>query len=163
MKPSNRCYRFALIFIPLFAFSTSLFLEFFKHLAPCPLCITQRIVFFVLFALFALKAFHRPKKFGNWIYNLLGLGVSSLGLWAAGRQIWLQHLPKGLAPSCMPSLDVLFEIMPFTEMIKTFFQGTGDCAKTSYFIAGMSLPVWSSLTGSLILILIVCEMLSQRS
>ena len=118
-------------------------LQFFAELDPCPLCIFQRLVFFVLGLIFLLAALHRPKTTGAWVYGTL-LGISSaVGIAIAWRHIWLQQLPEDKVPECGPGLEYMLEVFSLGETLEMVFTGSGECAKVSWAFLGLSIPTWS--------------------
>lgn len=80
----------------------ALYLQHGLGLEPCPLCYVQRAEV-VLFGTIALLAFlHNPQTTGRRIYASLLLLTAAGGIATAGRQLWLQHLPKDQLPECLP-------------------------------------------------------------
>lgn len=65
------------------------------------------------------------------------------GLAAAGRQVWLQHLPPELVPACGPSLEYMLETFPFAEALKMLILGDGNCAEVDWTFIGFSMAEWS--------------------
>ncbi len=47
------------------------------------------------------------------------------GVFFAGRQLWLQALPPGQAPACMPDLGVLVRYFPWSDVLHALFWGAG--------------------------------------
>lgn len=136
------------LFLLLFLFCCGLmtygfYLEYVEGLEPCPLCMTQRVCF-VWCGAFGLLAFlHNPASMGVRVYAffvLLG-GLSGAGF--ASRQLWLQSLPADQAPACGPSLEYMFDVLPFTEALKTLLMGDGNCAEVVWRFLGLSMPGWT--------------------
>jgi protein dithiol:quinone oxidoreductase len=71
----------------------------------------------------------------------------------------LIQAPESLA--CGPGLNVMLENFPLTQVLPRVFQGSGDCADASTVLLGISLAGWS-LTGFLVLILVLCAALARR-
>lgn len=145
----NLSYRFVsgiLVIASIVGMSFALYLEHFKGLAPCPLCIFQRVGLMAM-GVFALIAFiHNPVKNGiKRLYaTLAGLSI----LWSVGvaaRHIWIQHLPPSEVPSCGPGLDFLVQVLPLQEVFAQVLTGSGECAKIDWTFLGQSMPVWSCL------------------
>ncbi|MGR8947361.1 MAG: disulfide bond formation protein B, partial [Gammaproteobacteria bacterium] len=44
------------------------YLQFFEHLEPCPMCIFQRICYFLIVIIAGVAALHNPQVFGSRIY-----------------------------------------------------------------------------------------------
>jgi len=120
----------------------ALYAEHVLGLAPCPLCIFQRVAVIVLGVLFLLAALHGPGRMGARIYGIL-LGLAALaGMLVAGRHIWIQAQPPGSVAACGADLDYLLEIMPVTEVITKVLTGSGECGKIDWTLLGLSMPWW---------------------
>jgi disulfide bond formation protein DsbB len=118
----------------------ALYLQHALALEPCPLCITQR-GFVILGGLIALIAWiHGPAVTGRRVYALLCLLAAAGGAAVAGRHVWLQHLPEGMAPACGPSLEYMLETLPLAETFKLVMMGDGNCAETVWTLFGLSIP-----------------------
>ncbi len=116
------------------------FLEHTLHLAPCPLCMTQR-GFVVLVGLFALlAALHNPVGWGRRVYALLCTLAALGGGAVAARHVWLQSLPEDLVPACGPSLEYMLDTFPLSETFKMVMMGDGNCADTMWTFLGLSIP-----------------------
>lgn len=120
-----------------------LYLEHAQGLEPCPLCMSQRL-FFVLSGLLALvAALHNPLRGGLRAYAAAIFVSSACGLGLAWRQLWLQSLPPGEAPACGPSLEYMFDALPFMEALELLMMGDGNCAEVTWTLFGISIPGWS--------------------
>jgi disulfide bond formation protein DsbB len=117
-----------------------LFLQQALGLAPCPLCVTQR-VFVILTGLFALLgAVHNPARTGRRIYAGL-CALSAVGGGAvAARHVWLQHLPEDQVPACGPGLDYILDTLPLRDAFSVIMMGDGNCAEELWSFLGLSIP-----------------------
>ena len=124
----------------------SLFLQHVQGLEPCPLCVSQRIAVVLLGVTTLFAGLHNPDGKGFKRYGgLVALwGVTGMAL--ASRQIWIQHLPPEKVPTCMPGLEYLVDILPFTDLVTVMLAGTGDCAQVQWTFLGLSIPGWTLLT-----------------
>lgn len=152
---SYRGLNFTLVFFACIGMAFAIvFLQNFKGLAPCPLCIFQRIGLMVM-GLFALIAFTlNPKRTGLRI--LLWIGSMAGILWSTGvaaRHVWLQHLPPDQVPSCGPGLDYWLDALPMQEVINQVLSGSGECATIDWQFLGMSIPEQSLIFFSFLLIM----------
>lgn len=132
----------------------ALYLEHFQGLEPCPLCVFQRIGL-ILMGLFALIALiHNPQKTGlrrsYSLFTTLAIGWSTA---VAARHVWLQHLPPEQVPACGPGLDYLMEALPFKSVLQQVLSGSGECAVIDWTFLGQSLPFWSLIFFSILLLL----------
>jgi|LauGreDrversion4_2_1035121.scaffolds.fasta_scaffold148642_2 protein dithiol:quinone oxidoreductase len=138
-------YRFINLWIFLFCVALlgiAYYMEHVMFLEPCPLCITQRIFFF-LAGLTALIAFiANPKARGRIVFSLSSAAFAIGGGGFALRQIWLQGLPKDQIPACGPSLGYMLEEFPFSEVLQAMLSGDGNCAEKGWVdpILQLSIP-----------------------
>ncbi|WP_296404497.1 disulfide bond formation protein B [Psychrobacter sp.] len=144
-----------------------LFLQNYKGLEPCPLCIFQRIGLMVmgLFSLIAGIANPKAKAFRF----LLWLGSMAGILWSTGvaaRHVWLQHLPADQVPSCGPGLDYWLEALPMKQVINQVLSGSGECAEISWRFLGMSIPEQALILFSVLIfinLLVLWRIISNRT
>lgn len=122
---------------------TAIFIEPFRSMDPCPMCMMQRAVFLALGAWSLVALLHNPARVGQIVYGALGILIASLGAAIAGRQIWLQHLPEDQVPACGPGLEYMLDVFPLLEVIEMAITGTGDCAKVQWTLFNISIPGWS--------------------
>ncbi|MDD7805621.1 MAG: disulfide bond formation protein B [Endozoicomonas sp. (ex Botrylloides leachii)] len=128
--------------------SFSLLLQYMQGLEPCPLCISQRIVVLLLMLVTSLASLHNPKGKGFKIYGGLVILLGLAGIALASRQIWIQHLPPEDMPTCMPDLEYLATLLPFTQLITIMLTGTGNCSEVQWVFIGLSIPKWTLLLFS---------------
>lgn len=111
-------------------------------LAPCPLCMFQRICLIGVIVFCLLGIVFKPKVV---LAKLISFGVltfSVLGLLLAGRQVWLQHLPAEKVPECGPDLAFMLQAFPLMEVVETVLSGSGECAEVQWQFIGFSMPEW---------------------
>ncbi|WP_019531544.1 disulfide bond formation protein B [Dasania marina] len=119
-----------------------LYSQYVMGLIPCPLCMTQRAAYCLIGGFALIAIIHKQ---GYKIYSLLIALASLGGIAAAGRQVWLQHLPPELVPACGPSLEYMLETFPFAEALKMLILGEGNCAIVDWTFVGLSMAEWSLL------------------
>jgi len=125
---------------------TAVFLQYVVGLAPCALCIVQRVFFGLVGITCLIAVIHDPKKVGTIIYLVFAVLFAGAGSAAAIRQIYIQDLPLDQMPACLPSLDYMIDVLPFDEVIKLFIYGTAECAKLDWTLFGIGIPEWSLIT-----------------
>ncbi len=138
------------------ALCAAYYLEWRVGLKPCSLCLVQRF-FIVLFGLSCLAAFiHRPARGGQRGYLLINTLMLAGAAAAAMRQLWLQAHGEQPKVACQPGLDYLLATLPFPEVAKTLLLGTPECAQVNWTLLDMSVPEWSllALSGLLLLTLV---------
>lgn len=120
----------------------ALYVQYGLLLDPCPLCIFQRLAVIALGVVFLLAALHNPGMPGSRVYSLLLLLAGGLGIFVAGRHVWLQNLPPEKVPSCGPGLDFMLESFPVLEVLEMVLTGSGECATVDWSLLGLSMPAW---------------------
>jgi disulfide bond formation protein DsbB len=99
------------------------------------------------------KGRRRGKEEGGGDKECLGLRLPNgrlqcffacAGLFFALRQLWLQSLPAGTAPACMPGLDILIRYFPWQDVAHALLWGSGDCAESTWNFLGISMAGWSA-------------------
>lgn len=119
------------------------YLEHVEFINPCPLCLLQRGVFYLIGVLFALAAIKPVLYWGRKLFGGFLLLASAAGAAVAGRHVWLQSLPADQVPDCGQSLEVMLEMNPLFEVLKTVLNGDGSCAEVSWSMFGLSMPYWT--------------------
>lgn len=137
------------------------YLQYVQDLEPCPLCMTQRI-FFYLVAFCGLTAlFNRSSNIFRTITAGFGSLFSLVGLLVAGRQLWLQSLPEDQVPACGPGFDFIMETFPLMEAIEIMFRGNGNCAEVVWTFLGLSIPGWSFVAFSGLLLINLIQIIRK--
>ncbi|WP_336367449.1 disulfide bond formation protein B [Marinobacter sp. C2H3] len=133
--------------------AVAFYMQYVMGLEPCPLCWLQRFGFMgaALVSLVALLI--GPRNWGLRVYGLFLALTAGAGLGVAIRQLWLQSLPPDQVPACGPSVDYMLEVLPWKDVLATALQGTGDCAKVVWRFMGLSIPGWTAVCFSLLVIL----------
>ncbi len=134
----------------------ALFMEHVMGLAPCPLCMMQRLWVAIVGLIAYLSLLHNPK----WgIYPLLGCLAAIVGGGFSIRQLWLQSLPADQVPACGPDLQYMLEAFPLSDVLVAMTSGTGDCAEVSWSLLGVSIPGWVLLS---FVVLFVANLMQLR-
>jgi disulfide bond formation protein DsbB len=136
----------------------ALFMQHVVGLNPCPLCIFQRIAYFLLALAAGLAAWRTPRASARW-FGVAGIGCALAGAAVAAWHVRLLQAPESLA--CGPGLHVMLENFPLTQVLPRVFAGSGDCTDASAVFLGISLAGWS-LVGFLVLILASLAALARR-
>ena len=122
--------------------AVALVLQHAVGLAPCPLCIFQRIAYFTAGFLAAAAAALMPRRSAR-IFGALVLLSTLGGVGIAGRHVWLQMHPESL--SCGPGLQTMLENFPLSDVLPKVFRGSGDCADAGWTLLGLTIADWSLL------------------
>jgi disulfide bond formation protein DsbB len=110
------------------------------NLEPCPLCVTQRIVFIVIGCLFLLFSFINPNQLIRFIHLMSLLIANIVGIVFASKHILIQSKWITVPAECGIDLDYMFENFPLTEAFSLLFKGTGDCSEIDWLFLGLTLP-----------------------
>lgn len=122
------------------------YLQFELNLMPCPLCVVQRVFIGLIGLIFLVGSLYTPiEQRGKRIHSGFIVAFSFLGTLIAARHVWLTLQPPSAVTTCSPTLEYMLQNLPFTETIKVFFLGSGDCAKVTYNLLGLSIPEWTLL------------------
>lgn len=136
-------WQIILVFISLIILASSFYFQYIKGLEPCPLCLMQRLSVVLLLIISLISLIANYLKVGK-LLAVMQIIFAAGGLFFAGRQLWLQSLPAGQAPACMPELDVLIRYFPLKDVLHALFWGAGDCAEVTWKWFGLSMPAWAS-------------------
>lgn len=120
----------------------ALYAEHVLLLAPCPLCVFQRMAVISLGIVFLLATLHNPSGRGRYVYAGLVAVAAGAGIGVAGRHVWLQNLPPDEVPSCGPGFDYIIDSFPLADALKLIFTGSGECASVDWQFLGLSMPTW---------------------
>ncbi len=116
------------------------------RLAPCPLCIFQRLVYMVI-GLVALLGAIAPA--GRLLWSALIAGLAAGGMAVAGYQSWMQAFPH-LATECSYSdPNAIERLVDWLGMAwPSLFLATGFCTGRDWEFLGLSLANWSLLISA---------------
>ena len=110
------------------------------NLEPCPLCVSQRIVFIVIGFLFLLFSFLNPTKIIQFIHFVSLIVANIFGMVFAIRHIMIQSKWIIVPAECGIDLGYMFDNFPLTEAFILLFKGTGDCSEIDWLFLGLTLP-----------------------
>ncbi len=143
--PSPRLANLGIFLATVVAMLFALWLQHYRFLDPCPLCIFQRVAMMSIGFVALLAFLHGPGQTGRRIYAGVTLLAAAGGVVVAGRHVWLQHLPPEDVPACGPGLDYWMETFPLRDVVAKVFKGSGECAVVDWTFLGLSLPTWTLL------------------
>ena len=141
--PNTRSLFWLIAFGTLFLLGVALYMEHAMHLAPCPLCILQRIAVVAAGLVALAAAIHNPGALGIRVYGGLVVAASLAGAALSSRQLYLQSLPEDQVPACGPGLDYLMDVFSPGEVIRMVLAGDGSCAEVVWTFLGISIPGWT--------------------
>jgi disulfide bond formation protein DsbB len=150
---NSRLLFLAILFACAALLGSAIYIEPFKSMNPCPMCMMQRAVFALIAVFCILAAIHNPARVGQKVYATI-TGLTALGGAAiASRQLWLQSLPEDQIPACGPGLEYMLDVFPILDVIAMAIKGTGDCAEVQWTLASISIPGWSLLAFAVIAVI----------
>ncbi len=155
------------VFLLIFLSCTSLvgyaqYLQLVTHLLPCPLCIAQRVAYWLvgLTALFAF--FHNSRGVGCQIYSSLIAVFALLGTLVALRHSWLIRYPEAFECGISTEEKFLNDIF-IAKWWPSMFEANGDCAEVTWEFMSLTIPDWSAGFFILFFILAVYVLFSSHN
>ena len=118
-------------------------LQYHEGLEPCPLCMFQRVAVVAVGIVLLIAFLHDPGQRWATFYAVLVVLFAGAGAAFAGRQIWLQSLPKDQVPACGMGLNYMLETLPLTDVIAKVLGGSGECAEKGWEMLGLSIAGWT--------------------
>ena len=133
--------------------AVAFYLEHQLRLEPCPMCIMQRVLVLATLILAGIAALHNPQAVGLKVYAGLTVVPAGAGAGLAARQLGLQHLPADQVPACGVGLEYMLDVFPLTEVLRMVLAGDGSCAEVLWTFLGLSIPGWTLIgfTGLVVL------------
>lgn len=124
-------------------FGYALYVQFHQLLEPCPLCIFQRVAVVGLGVTLLLAAAvpQRWRIVGNLSALLIAL-VGLAGMGVSARHLYIQSQPEGTVAACGASLNYMWEVFPLTDVLSKVLTGSGECARITWTMFGLSMPGW---------------------
>jgi disulfide bond formation protein DsbB len=122
----------------------ALYLQEVEHLLPCPLCVVQRVAYWLVGVTAVLAFVHNPRKVGRRIYSGLLTLFALAGALVALRHAWLVRHPGGFECGISPE-EAFLNALPLARWWPAMFEANGDCAKVTWKFMLLSIPDWSFL------------------
>lgn len=120
----------------------ALYLQEIEGLLPCPLCVMQRIAYWLI-GLIALLAFlHQPRLIGQRIYSGFMIVFALTGAIVAGRQAWLVRFPQAFECGISPE-EAFLNALPLAQWWPSMFEANGDCTDNDWQFLTLTIPDWS--------------------
>ncbi|SET10253.1 disulfide bond formation protein DsbB [Thalassotalea agarivorans] len=119
---------------------TALYFQYAMDLAPCIMCVYQRVAVFGLLFAGLIGAFSYRHVIGR-IVAYIVWGISAIwGLIIAQEHILMQG-PDGFLYTCeyIPNFP---KWAPLHEWFPALFEATGDCGEISWQFLSLSMPQW---------------------
>ena len=155
-----------IIFLFIFLCCTSLisyamYLQLVEELLPCPLCVVQRVAYWLL-GLTALIAFiHNPRTIGRRLYSGLMAVFALCGATVALRQSWLLRFPEALECGISPE-EAFLNALPIAQWWPEMFEANGDCTDVEWEFLMLTIPDWSFVAFATLGLLAGYNLFSKR-
>ena len=120
----------------------ALYLQEYRGLDPCPMCILQRYAFIAIGVIALVAAIHGPAGLALKVYGALIALFAVAGGGVSIRHSWLQHFPPA-RETCGTDLEFLINTFPLSQALPKIFAGTGSCSKVDWKVLGLSIPEWA--------------------
>ncbi|MCE7915362.1 MAG: disulfide bond formation protein B [Nitrosomonas sp. PRO4] len=118
------------------------YLQHVEKLLPCPLCVAQRLAYWLL-GLTACTAFlHDPNIIARRIYGFLLSMFALTGAVIAARHAWLIRFPQSFECGISPE-EAFLNTLPIADWWPGMFEANGDCADVDWKILALTIPDWS--------------------
>lgn len=124
--------------------SYALYLQLVKNLLPCPLCVVQRLAYWLVGLTALLAFFHAPRTKVSGIYSSLMAVFAFSGAAVALRQAWLVRFPEAFECGISPE-EKFLNALPLAQWWPSMFEANGDCADVTWKFALLTLPDWSAI------------------
>ncbi len=117
-------------------------LQYFVGLTPCPLCVLQRIFFFLI----GFTALFGGFFSSGHVFRRVAFGIgiaffSIIGGSIAARQVWMQHFPPPPGTVCAPPW-----IISLSDVVANLFHPSVSCVEQGWTLLLLSIPEWSLLS-----------------
>jgi disulfide bond formation protein DsbB len=120
------------------------YLQFAVGLAPCPLCILQRLLLLATGVVFLAAAVHQPaRRVGAGFYAGVISLCAATGAAISARHVWIQHLPEDQRPTCGPALDYMLSTFGPFGSLSRILRGSGECGTVDWTLLSFSIPEWT--------------------
>jgi len=120
----------------------ALYLQEAKHLLPCPLCVVQRIAYWLAGLIALLALLHHPRTAGRRIYSGLLAVAAFAGAVVALRHAWLLRYPDSFECGISPE-ERFLNALPVARWWPGMFEANGDCTRITWKFLTLTIPDWS--------------------
>lgn len=134
-----------LLFILLCCIALLGYAQYLQHaegLLPCPLCVAQRLAYWLLGITALLAILHNPQKTGYRIYAILMFAFALIGAVIAARHAWLIRFPEAFECGISPE-EAFLNSLPVADWWPGMFEANGDCANVDWEFLSLAIPDWS--------------------
>ena len=130
----------------------AVYLQLVKNLLPCPLCVAQRLSYWVIGLAAIVAVAHNPRTLGRRLYSGVMMIAALLGGVVATRHSWLVRYPDSFECG-ISSEEKFLNSLPIARWWPTMFEANGDCSESSWEFMSLTIPDWSAILFILMAIL----------
>ena len=139
----------------------ALYLQLVKNLLPCPLCVAQRLSYWVIGLTAIVAVAHNPRTLGRRLYSGVMMVAALVGGVVATRHSWLIRYPESFECGISPE-ERLLNSLPIARWWPTMFEANGDCSESSWEFMSLTIPDWSAILFILMAILSGYALLARQ-
>ncbi len=118
------------------------YLQHVEGLLPCPLCVAQRLAYWMLGITACLALLHKPRLIGCRIYGFFLTFFAFIGATIAARHAWLIRYPESFECGISPE-EAFLNALPIAQWWPGMFEANGDCANADWEFLSLKIPDWS--------------------
>lgn len=134
----------------------ALYLQHFKDMAPCPLCVIQRYAFFGVAMFSLIGALGNATRLGGFFGLLSALGGGGVAI----HHVWIQAHPS---VSCgIDPMETMLNRIITADLLPQVFKADGLCSALHDPILGLSIPQWSMVFFIGISLLLIWSLVQHR-
>ena len=139
----------------------AVYLQLVKNLLPCPLCVAQRLSYWVIGLTAIVAVAHNPRTLGRRLYSGVMMIAALVGGVVATRHSWLVRYPESFECGISPE-ERLLNSLPIARWWPTMFEANGDCSESTWEFMSLTIPDWSAILFILMAILSVYALLARQ-
>ena len=139
----------------------ALYLQLVKNLLPCPLCVTQRLSYWMIGLTAIVAVAHNPRTLVRRLYSGVMIIAALVGGVIATRHSWLIRYPESFECGISPE-ERLLNSLPIARWWPTMFEANGDCSESSWEFMSLTIPDWSAILFILMAILSGYALLARQ-
>jgi disulfide bond formation protein DsbB len=139
----------------------ALYLQLVKNLLPCPLCVAQRLSYWVIGLTAIVAVAHNPRTLGRRLYSGVVVIAALVGGVIATRHSWLIRYPESFECGISPE-ERLLNSLPIARWWPTMFEANGDCSESSWELMSLTIPDWSAILFILMAIMSGYALLARQ-
>ena len=139
----------------------AVYLQLVKNLLPCPLCVAQRLSYWVIGLTAIVAVAHNPRTLGRRLYSGVMMVAALVGGVVATRHSWLVRYPESFECG-ISSEEKFLNSLPIARWWPTMFEANGDCSESSWEFMSLTIPDWSAILFILMAILSGYALLTRQ-